>query len=111
MICPKCEAEYVKGITVCPDCGVELIPKEEFETHLVKPSNWVVVYITENEIEAEMLKANLEGANIEALVLSQKDQSFPAVGDLAVVKLLVKRKDIDEAMSIINDINKNSGES
>ena len=110
MICPKCEAEYVKGITVCVDCGVELVPKEEFESHLVTPSNWVIIYTTQNEIEAEMLKANLEGANIEALVLSQKDQSFPTVGDLAIIKLLVRRKDINVAMEILNDINKSNQE-
>ncbi len=25
MYCPKCRAEYVEGITECPDCGVQLI--------------------------------------------------------------------------------------
>ncbi len=106
MICPKCEAEYVDGITVCADCGVELIPVEEFEGHLVKPEDWIIIYTTDNSIEADMLKANLESAGIETLVLSQKDQSFPAVGDLAVIKVLVRRNDLKTASEIINDINK-----
>ena len=32
MYCPKCKAEYVEGVNICPDCGVslvdELAPKE-----------------------------------------------------------------------------------
>jgi hypothetical protein len=52
-----------------------------------------------------MLKANLKGAEIEALVLSQKDRSYPGVGDLSVVKLLVKKDSAQEALEIINDIN------
>ena len=106
MICPKCEAEYIDGITVCADCGIELIPVEEFEGHLVKPSDWIIVYTTDASFEADMLKANLESAGIETLILSQKDQSFPAVGDLAIIKILVKRNDLSAAEEILRDINK-----
>lgn len=105
MICPNCEYEYIEGVTICPDCGSELIPKEEFDGKLVHPSDWVVIFTTGTLYEAEMLKSNLEGAGIESLILSQKDSCYPAVGDLAIVKLLVKKDDTDEAQSIIKDIN------
>lgn len=111
MICPKCEAEYVEGIKVCPDCGRELITKEDFEGHLVHPSDHVIIYTTDNQAEAQMLKANIEGGGIDAHILGQKDSSFPAVGDLAVIKLLVKKDDVDEAMKIIEDINRHNDES
>ena len=39
------------------------------------------------------------------MVLSQKDSSYPAVGDLSVVKLLVKKNKAEDALEIINDIN------
>jgi hypothetical protein len=109
MICPKCEYEYIDTIEVCPDCGVELITKDEFEGSLTHHADWIVVFTTSESYEAEMFKNNLEGAGIEALVLGQKDSSFPTVGDLAVIKLLVRKRDAESAVEIINDINTQKG--
>ncbi len=108
MICPKCETEYVEGITICADCGEKLIPVEEFKGRLTHPSDYVIVYATDKSYEAEMLKTNLESANIDAIILSQKDQSFPTTGDLSIIKILVKKTDAADAQMIIDDINKNS---
>jgi len=106
MICPKCEYEYHDGVTVCPDCNTELVTLENFEGNLVHPKDWIIIYSCADAVEADMLKSNLEGAEIEALILNQNDSSFPVVGDLSVVKLLVKRDDVEDALAIIDDINK-----
>jgi len=105
MICPKCEYEYIDGITVCADCGTELIPVEDFEGKLLHPADWFIIYTCADPLEAEMIKSNLSGAGIESIIISQKDRSYPSIGDMAVVKLLVKKKDGSEALAIINDIN------
>ena len=108
MICPKCESHYIKGITVCPDCQTELIPFAEYEGNLVHPKDWVIVYTTDVNYEADMYKANLEGAGIEVLILDQNDNNFPVPGDFSIIKILVKNSDAEEANAIINDINSHS---
>ncbi|TSA29413.1 MAG: hypothetical protein D4R68_02400 [Ignavibacteriales bacterium] len=50
------------------------------------------------------MKANLNGAEIDSIILSQKDRSYIYLGEVSPIKLLVKRKDADEALQIINDI-------
>lgn len=110
MICPKCEYEYIDSIKVCPECGEDLIPVDDFEGNLTHPEDYIIVYTTNKIYEAEMLKTNLSSANIDVKILSQKDQSFPAPGDLSVIKILVSKNDADDALSIINDINEKSGD-
>ncbi|MGE5682808.1 MAG: putative signal transducing protein [Bacillota bacterium] len=107
-ICPNCENEYQEGVTVCPDCEVELVDNSEFRKNLTTPEDYEVIYTTSAEYEAEMLRANLEGAGIEALIVPKKDRNFPAVGDLAVIDLLVKKENAQEASQIIKDINTNN---
>ena len=110
-ICPKCDYEYVEGVTICPDCGTNLVDEKFF----VKPEdwteeNWTVVYASGQEYEVDMLKDNLVGAGIEATILSQKDRNFPAPGDLSVVKLLVKKEDVQSALNFIEQIKNQSSE-
>ena len=106
MICPKCEYEYHEGISVCLDCDTELVTIENFEGNLTHPKDWVIIYSCADAVEADMLKSNLGGADIEVLILNQNDSSFPVVGDLSVTKLLVKKGNAEDAIAIINDINK-----
>jgi Putative prokaryotic signal transducing protein len=104
-VCPNCDYEYVKGITICPDCGTSLVD----ESLVTKPEdwteeNWEVVYTSGAEYEVEMIKDNLESAGITATILSQKDRNFPAPGDFSVVKLLVHKEDVPEALNFIQKI-------
>lgn len=101
-VCPNCKYEYVEGIKVCPDCGTPLVDE------LVE-DEWIVVYSSDKDYEIEMIKDELESADIEATILSQKDRNFPAPGDLAVIKLLVKKEDATTAAKFIDDLKKSEG--
>ena len=110
-VCPNCNYEYVEGITFCPDCGAALVDPEFIE----KPEewtekNWETVYITNKEYEADMIKDNLQGAGIISEILVQKDRNFPALGDLGIIKLLVRKEDIPAALNYIDRIMKESSE-
>jgi hypothetical protein len=106
-VCPNCNYEYVEGATVCPDCQMNLVDESE----IIKPEewtekNWVVVYTSSTEYEIRMIRDNLEAAGITTTILSQKDRNFPAPGDLTVVKLMVHKDNLNEALSFIEKIRK-----
>ncbi len=98
--CPNCTYEYVEGINKCPDCGASLV--KELIDH-----EWVIVYTSDQLYDVQMMKDELESAEISATILSQKDSNFPVTGDLAVIKLLVKTEDASSAINFINEF-KNS---
>ncbi len=104
-VCPKCKYEYVPGITICPDCNTPLVESIELEKYSeLSEKDWVLVYTSFSVIDVDMLKENLESAGISASILSQKDSSFPAPGDLSTVKLFVKKADVGEALEFIQTV-------
>lgn len=106
--CPNCTYEYKEGIKVCPDCGTTLV-EELVDQELVEPE-WVVVYTSDQEYDAKMMKDALESAEINATILSQKDSNFPATGDLTVIKVLVKSEDADAAFNLVDEFKKSEPE-
>jgi len=104
-VCPNCNYEYVEGIVICPDCNKHLVAAVELEEYEeLNEDDWVLIYTSFNEIDVEMLKDNLESADISATMLSQKDHNFPAPGDFSVVKLLVKKVDVQSALNFITSV-------
>jgi len=111
-VCPKCNYEYVEGIAICPDCNTPLVEEDELQKfEELSEKDWVLVYTSGNELEIGMLKGILESAGLEVNVLSQKDHNFPVPGDLSVVKLFVRKNDVQATLKYIQDTNSRQNDS
>ena len=105
LICPNCKYEYVKGITICPDCEEHLIDSASLiQPKELEEKDWMIIYTSNHEYELQMLKDNLMSAEIDSIIFSHKDRNFPAPGDLSVISLLVKKEQAKEAANFINEV-------
>ncbi|MCX8010675.1 MAG: DUF2007 domain-containing protein [Ignavibacteria bacterium] len=101
LICPECGYEYKNGVIKCPDCDIPLITKKQKDEIDKRYKNWQIVFSASSNIEAEMVKTKLESADIECVILNQKDRSFQLDGDLGIIKVLVPKDSVSEALQII----------
>ncbi len=73
---------------------------------MTENNDWIQVYSTNTEIDAELIKQNLEHNDIPANILSQVDSTRQfTVGFLAIVKIFVEKNNYDKAKEIIDAIN------
>ena len=63
---------------------------------------WVELLVTNDEIEAQIVKNILEAENIPVVLNSMKIRPYPvSIGRIGEVKLLVMAKDIEKARDVI----------
>ena len=83
----------VCGSAVCEDCNKGGDTHFLCETHRAIPimEGWAQIYTTSDDLEANLIRENLENEGVDARVLSQKDHfSLPVdLGDLSPVRVLV----------------------
>jgi len=66
--------------------------------------NWVPVFSTGTDYEADMVRDRLDDAGLPAVVLTKRDHAFNLnVGDLANVIVLVPPEAVDEARDIMQE--------
>lgn len=101
------------GSPVCDDCD------DGGRTHYSCPAHreipvvegWAQVYSTGDEVEASLIRENLQSDGIDAEVLSQKDRSFTVeLGDLSSIRVLVPAFEYERARELVEGHQDASGE-
>ncbi|MEM1042307.1 MAG: hypothetical protein AAGI91_06710 [Bacteroidota bacterium] len=65
--------------------------------------DWVSVFNTSTDYEADLVRDRLDAAGLAAVVLTQRDHSFNLnVGDMAAVRVMVRPEDVGAAQEVIN---------
>lgn len=104
MFCPKCKAEYIEGIRLCPECNVELVaelpadPNPEF----VK---LVTVLISSDRTKILLAKGILENAEIKYYIKGQVlDNLYLIDSFLAPTEVQVREDDVEKAKEILQPL-------
>ncbi|HEY2666463.1 MAG TPA: DUF2007 domain-containing protein [Actinomycetota bacterium] len=118
MFCPVCEAEFVEGVTRCPDDEVDLVeevrPEHPAHSRHRPPTDRDVVVVHKllgqpqlGEPRAEFIRTALEENHIEVWVSGEYSTPGPygrALGYPAVVEILVSPEDASRAREIIAEV-------
>ena len=99
--CPNCEAEYKTGITVCPDCDIELVAKltPENKVHDTSDGEPVALQSFKTGAEAEMVRELLERNGIRSFVEGGDFAIIPSSFSQEVV-VMVDERDLSQAVEI-----------
>jgi hypothetical protein len=105
MYCPNCQAEYVAGVKMCPECGVPLVDEQsedaaENETDMDRPgTDMEPVFSTNNFSDVALIKSALDAEGIEYIF---QGETRPMIEP---ARLLVREDQADRALEIIADLN------
>ena len=83
--CPKCKNEYRDGVTVCADCGCELVTEEQYDDLLPlvfgdeEQMNSLKKYLEFNKLKGVTLRFSEEDGVYELLVRNQDKGSASAM--------------------------------
>ncbi len=101
MFCPNCKAEYVEGITVCADCGVELVEKlPPEENHDIK-FTFKPVLKTNNMGDIAIIKSILDEQGIEYYIQGENMLYVLGVIDSAILN--VREDQLDDVKELLKD--------
>jgi methionyl-tRNA synthetase len=102
--CPKCKYEYKRGVRVCPDCGLKLVPKlHQQPTEELVDEDLVCVATFPFEIPAQEAKLKLASRGIRSVIWNEKVAQTDIILAWADggVKLMVLEHDAAEARSVL----------
>src|SRR5215467_7543800 len=99
--CPNCEAEYKPGITICPDCNMELVQELNPKTrvHDIEHGNPVVLQSFKTSAEADMVGDLLSRNGIRSFVEGGSFAVLPSRFS-AEILLMVDERDLERAAEL-----------
>ncbi|OGF46045.1 MAG: hypothetical protein A2231_12390 [Candidatus Firestonebacteria bacterium RIFOXYA2_FULL_40_8] len=107
--CPKCKAEYSKGVTICSDCDNPLIeklpeiPEAEAKPHL--NDRFEILLTENNEFDLLFYSSILKKNGIESIVNSPKYYgNFNNIGLTSEHFLLVPVSQMEQARDLIKGL-------
>ena len=69
-----------------------------------KREDWVSVFRTSTDYEADLVRDRLDDSGIPAVVLTQRDHAFNlTVGDLAAVHVMVPPEEAENAVALLEE--------
>jgi len=101
MFCPRCRVEYKTGVSVCADCGSELVAEIE-PVPVPEYVKFEEVLATFNPADIAIIKSILEGEDIDYYFHSEFfNQVDPLIQP---ARLMVRNDQIDAVREILKDI-------
>jgi hypothetical protein len=92
------------GTAICDDCArpdtVSYLCPDHSDIEVIE--GWAQIYSTADDVEARLIRENLQAEGIDAEVLSQKDHVWSVdLGELSQVRLLVPAYQYAAARSVL----------
>lgn len=110
MFCPKCKAEYIKGITFCSECRVDLVDElieEHCDDKVMELIDPVAVKFTSDQIEAELAMNMLRNNDIQCFSKCREAGDYMKIiaGYSAYGEdIYVDKADYQNAMELLDQI-------
>jgi hypothetical protein len=115
VICPKCGAEYIPGLTRCSDCLVDLVeppqhgPKPEVAAEPPGPvalTDAVCVYRATQRGRLPLAQSLLRSAGIPFTVMGEYLPQLTGLDAYGPAELYVSAADADDARAVLVDLDR-----